>query len=109
MAQCVRSPGANVQPRPPAVARASGARLPRSTRAPDAMPDPARPLRIGDLVEVILTGEVRRILEVNPGTLMLYRACGLPAAEKHVHGRGKFDPVTDPCEWYLAEELMLLS
>jgi hypothetical protein len=40
------------------------------------MPNPARPLRIGDLIEVILTSEDRRILEVNSGTLMLYRARG---------------------------------
>jgi hypothetical protein len=83
--------------------------LVEAQEAAEAVPNSTRRLRTGDLVEVIQSGEVRRILEINAGTPMLYRACGLPAATSHVHGRGKFDPVTDPCEWYLAAELKLLS
>jgi hypothetical protein len=80
-------------------------KLVQAQEAAEAVPNPTRRFRTGGLVKVILTGEVRRILEINAGTPMLYQACGLTAAEKHVHGKGKFDPVSDPCEWYLAEEL----
>ena len=36
-------------------------------REHNAVPDPAQPLRIGQLAEVVKTSEVRRVLEINEG------------------------------------------
>jgi hypothetical protein len=73
------------------------------------VPDPARPLRIGDLVEVLKTGEIRRAREISDGTPTLYRACVLEPALHPVSSWQEPHLLLDPCEWFLAEELQLLS
>jgi hypothetical protein len=68
---------------------------------------PPRSLREGDLVEVLRSGERRRISEIHEGTPTLYRACVLQEIPEHVRGHRMSYPLREPCEWYLAQELRL--
>jgi hypothetical protein len=85
--------------------------MPRSTlsdtRERASVPDPAQPLRNGDLVRVLRTYEIRRITEIQEGTPRLYRAC-IPEPTPHVDARQRQTHIlVDPCERYLAAELRL--
>jgi hypothetical protein len=68
---------------------------------------PPRLLRQGDLVEVLRSGERRRITKILEGKPTLYWACVLKPIPEHALAARERHLIRDPGEWYVADELRL--